>query len=128
MTVTMFALAGQPDKDKDMMNILMGDLFKRYDKGGKILNSSFYRNSSGEPAAYIEYTIGEGMLQEHNAGVFMRTGKAAAAFIQVQARKRKFDPADGEKLQSLLGKKQKTVKDKPAAKPPAAEKKSDKKK
>ncbi len=104
VTVTLFTLTGDPKIDHEIMDKLEGGLLGAYKSRGKIIATEFYHNNqTNDPAAFIEYDIGSGPLLEHNAGVFLRTGKVAAGFIQVQSRGKPLKPSDITGLKSLLG-------------------------
>jgi hypothetical protein len=61
---------------------------------GKIVSQENYTDSNGDPRLFIEYEIGEGIQQEHSAGVFLRSGASSAAFVQIQTRGKPFDKKD----------------------------------
>lgn len=102
-TTTVYAMSGKADLDTDLMNGLAKVLIDNYKKNGNVIDLQYFENGNGEPAFYIEYKIGDGDAQEHNAGVFMRTSDLAAAFIQIQARKGELKTEDKLVLLGYLG-------------------------
>ncbi len=102
-TTTVYAMSGRADLDTDLMNGLAKVLIDNYKKNGTVIDLQYFENGNGEPAFYIEYKIGEGAAQEHNAGVFMRTSDISAAFIQIQARKSELKTDDKLILLGYLG-------------------------
>ena len=102
-TTTVYAMSGRADLDTDLMGGLAKVLIDNYKKNGNVIDLQYFENGNGEPAFYIEYKIGDGDAQEHNAGVFMRTSDMAAAFIQIQARKGEVPRADKVTLLGYLG-------------------------
>lgn len=85
-TVSVYTLEGDPARQRMIMMTLSGALLKAFEQNGKVLQKMHYANSAGEPGMFIEFEMGQGAQKEHNAGIFMRTSKQAAAFIQVQSR------------------------------------------
>lgn len=85
-SVAVYTLEGDPARQRMTMMTLSGALLKAFEQHGKVLQKLHYANASGEPGMFIEFEMGQGAQKEHNAGIFMRTSKQAAAFIQVQSR------------------------------------------
>ena len=87
MTVTAYALSGDPKQDVQIMGSIQGGLIKAYGTQGKIVQTEYYTQGPDKyPAAFIEYKIGEGAQAEHNAGALIKPGAKLAAFIQTQCR------------------------------------------
>ncbi len=102
-SVTVFALPTEAKASADAMTQLMNGLLSNAKEKGKVINSTFFRNVQGESGAFLEYEIGEGLLKEHNVGIFMRTSDKTAAFMQVQVRgNRAFDPKDAAGILGLV--------------------------
>lgn len=85
-SVSVYTLDDDAARQKITMMALSGALLKAFEQHGKVLQNQHYANAAGEPGMFIEFEMGQGAQKEHNAGVFMRTSKQAAAFFQVQSR------------------------------------------
>jgi len=86
VSVAVYNLEEGPEQQKMTMMAVAGGLYKAFVTHGKVLQVQHYTNDKSEPGMFIEFEIGEGAAREHNAAVFMRTSKQAAAFVQLQSR------------------------------------------
>lgn len=86
VSVAVYNLEEDPEQQKMTMMAVAGGLYKAFVTHGKVLQVQHYMNDKSEPGMFIEFEIGEGAAKEHNAAVFMRTSKRAAAFVQLQSR------------------------------------------
>ena len=106
MTVTAYALSGDPKQDLQILGNIQNGLVSAYGKQGKIIQSELYTQGPEKyPAAFIEYKIGEGLQAEHNAGALIKPGAKLAAFVQVQCRGtcKSLTAQDIAGVRSLLG-------------------------
>ena len=106
MTVTAYALSGDAKQDVQILGNIQNGLTKAYGEQGKILQTEFYtQGPDKDPAAFIEYKIGEGLQAEHNAGALIKPGAKMAAFVQVQCRGtcKSLTAQDIAGVRSLLG-------------------------
>jgi hypothetical protein len=88
VTITVYALSGEAEKDRQILTNIQNGLIKAYTDGGKVIQSEFYTYGPEKyPMAFIEYKIGKGADAEHNAGVLIKPGDKIAAFVQIQCRK-----------------------------------------
>jgi len=86
VSIAVYNLEETPEQQQMTMVAVAGGLFKAFVTHGKVLQVQHYMNDKSEPGMFIEFEIGDGAAKEHNAGVFMRTSKRAAAFVQLQSR------------------------------------------
>ena len=86
VSIAVYNLEEDPKQQQDTMMAVAGGLYKAFVTHGNVLQVQHYMNNKSEPGMFIEFEVGEGALKEHNAAVFMRTSKRAAAFIQLQSR------------------------------------------
>ena len=86
VSIAVYNLEEDPKQQQDTMMAVAGGLYKAFVTHGNVLQVQHYMNNKSEPGMFIEFEVGEGALKEHNAAVFMRTSKHAAAFIQLQSR------------------------------------------
>lgn len=89
VSVAVYNLEEDIEQQQMTMVAVAGGLYKAFVTHGKVLQVQHYMNDKSEPGMFIEFEIGEGAAKEHNAAVFMRTSKRAAAFLQLQSRGRR---------------------------------------
>jgi hypothetical protein len=106
VTITVYALSGEAEKDRQILTNIQSGLIKGYGDNGKILQSEFYTYGPEKyPMAFIEYKVGKGAQTEHNAGVLIKPGDKIAAFVQIQCRKwcKTLAPQDIANIKTLVG-------------------------
>lgn len=94
VSIAVYNLEEDPKQQQSTMMAVAGGLYKAFVTHGKVLQVQHYMNDKAEPGMFIEFEIGEGAAKEHNAAVFMRTSKRAAAFIQLQSRGKRLTADD----------------------------------
>ena len=94
VSVAVYNLEEDPEQQQSTMMAVAGGLYKAFVTHGRVLQVQHYMNNKSEPGMFIEFEIGEGAATEHNAAVFMRTSKRAAAFIQLQSRGKRLTADD----------------------------------
>lgn len=115
VSVAVYNLEEDPKEQQMTMVAVAGGLFKAFVTHGKILQVQHYMNDLSEPGMFVEFEIGEGKAKEHNAGVFMRTSRRAAAFVQLQSRGRPLTADEVLNVHKMI------ARDPKPGKPPTAE-------
>ncbi len=100
MTIMLYPLpADKKSQIQEMRRIILNDM--HLGDSGKIVDEEFYQDSQGYPILYIEWTVGHGVQEEHEAGSFMISAPSTASMIMIQARGKPFDEADAAKMKLL---------------------------
>jgi hypothetical protein len=100
MTVMLYPLpAEKTSQIQEMRRIILNDM--HLGDSGKVLDEEFYQDSKGYPILYIEWTVGHGVQEEHEAGSFMISAPNTASMIMIQARGKPFDEADAARMRLL---------------------------
>lgn len=94
VSIAVYNLEENPEQQQATMLAVAGGLYKAFVTHGNVLQVQHYMNDKSEPGMFIEFEIGKGAATEHNAAVFMRTSKRAAAFIQLQSRGKRLTADD----------------------------------
>ena len=103
MTVTVYALSGEADTDRALMNGILKGVMSQYQQAqATIIKTEYFHTDGGEPGVFIRYDVGPDNAREHNAGVFMRSGIKTAAFIQIQSRGADLADADAQAVRALI--------------------------
>jgi hypothetical protein len=96
--ITVHGLTGDKKKDGALIIKTISDIEGEYIKSGKVSSDENYLSPDNEHTMFLEYQMGP----IHGASVFMRTGKASAALIQLQTRGTAMAHEDALKVQRLV--------------------------
>lgn len=87
VTVNVFALSSDADTDLQLIQGLQDTRLSTLMQNDTVIQHEFFNKGTLDQTLFIEYTIGNGDIKEHNAGAMLRVSDNMAAMIQIQSRR-----------------------------------------
>lgn len=101
VTMTLVSLPPQPAGKVETTKRLQAIMTDNFNQRGRVIESKSGADKNGTPTLYVEYKIGTGAAEEHNAAIVMMLRPDWAGVVQIQAREKPLAREDAARMKAL---------------------------